>query len=217
MRATEHPRKTKEAFIDGYLVLFLRLMRLARPRLVWAVGRPAVSRAFGLAAGLAIGTGLDAVLGNLRRGHPVAMFGKAASFAERRLWADNELSGVLFVVTCVGPVTALGWALDRLSRRSLGCYVAVTAVTTWAVLGSASLGAEGLALARSLEAGDLADRAAASCPPCAGATPRTRWTPLSCAGPSSSRWRRTPTRTPPSLRCCGVPCAGCPVCSATVP
>jgi adenosylcobinamide-phosphate synthase len=86
----------------------------------------------------------------------VAMFGRAASLAESRLWADTRLRGVMFTVTCVAPVTALGWALDRLSRRGLGCRVAVTAAATWAVLGGRSLGEEGLALARSLEAEDLA-------------------------------------------------------------
>ncbi|HEX6470761.1 MAG TPA: cobalamin biosynthesis protein [Streptosporangiaceae bacterium] len=113
-------------------------------------------RRLGLALGLSLGIGLDALVGDPRRAHPVAMFGRAASLAESRLWADTRPRGVLFAVTCVAPVALLGWALDRLSRRDLACHVAVTAVATWAVLGGRSLGEEGLALARSLEAGDLA-------------------------------------------------------------
>lgn len=117
--------------------------------------RPAVSRKLGLALGLSLGTGLDALVGDPSRAHPVAMFGRAASVAESRLWADSRLRGVLFAVTCVAPITGLGWTLDRLSRYGAGAHVAVTAVAAWAVLGGASLGTEALELARSLEAGDL--------------------------------------------------------------
>jgi len=103
-----------------------------------------------------LGTALDALAGDPRRAHPVAMFGRAASVAESRLWADSRLRGAAFAVACVAPVTGLGWALDRLSRRSAGAHAAVTAVAAWAVLGGASLSGEALELARSLRAGDLA-------------------------------------------------------------
>ncbi|MBC6458255.1 cobalamin biosynthesis protein [Actinomadura sp. HBU206391] len=126
------------------------------------------------AAGLLAGVVLDAVLGDPRRGHPVAAFGRVAGRLERRLHADAKPPGVLYAGLCVGGAAALGLAADRLTsggtrwpgdgrgvpppRRSFVTALARTAVTgvaTWAVLGGASLGREGMLMARSLEAGDL--------------------------------------------------------------
>ncbi|MFB7826069.1 cobalamin biosynthesis protein, partial [Streptomyces hydrogenans] len=47
--------------------------------------------AYGAAAGLAV----DLVLGDPRRGHPVAAFGRAAAAVERRLWRDHRGRGAL--------------------------------------------------------------------------------------------------------------------------
>ena len=122
-------------------------------------------RGSGLASGLLAGTALDALLADPRAAHPVAIFGAFAARAERRLWADTRARGALFAAACIGPVAAAGWALQGLARgpvRSVG----VTAMTTWTVLGAASLGREALAIARTLEAGDLAaarDRLPALC------------------------------------------------------
>ena len=45
-----------------------------------------------LAAGLAAGVALDALLGDPRRGHPVAAFGRAAAALEARDYADSRLA-----------------------------------------------------------------------------------------------------------------------------
>lgn len=111
-------------------------------------------RGSGLASGLLAGTALDAILSDPRAAHPVAVFGSLAARAERRLWADSRARGALFAATCVGPAAAGGWALQRLARAPVPA-IGATAVTTWTVLGAASLGREALAVARALEAGDL--------------------------------------------------------------
>jgi adenosylcobinamide-phosphate synthase len=112
-------------------------------------------RRSGLAPGLLVGTALDAVLADPRAAHPVAIFGALAARAERRLWADTRARGILFAAACVGPVAAAGCALQGLNRGPVR-GVGVTAVTTWTVLGAASLGREALTIARALEVGDLA-------------------------------------------------------------
>src|ERR1043166_514029 len=71
-----------------YLMVLARQQRGGTGR--WAC-RTAGSRGPGLALGLWLGTGLDALAGDPRRAHPVAMFGRAASVAESRLWADSRL------------------------------------------------------------------------------------------------------------------------------
>ncbi len=110
-----------------------------------------------LAVGLVLGTALDTVLPDPRRGHPVAGFGAVAGAVERRLWADDRARGVAYVLACVGPPVALT-ALTALSgligRR--GRFAAVV-VTTWAVLGSRSLRTEARALGALLREDELAE------------------------------------------------------------
>jgi adenosylcobinamide-phosphate synthase len=124
------------------------------------------------AAGLLLGVALDAVVGDPRRGHPVAAFGRAATALERRLYADSKVHGVLHTGICVTAAAGLGFAANRLTRggteggrpvdASTGwprssplARTAVTAAATWAVLGGSSLGREGRLMARALEDGDL--------------------------------------------------------------
>jgi adenosylcobinamide-phosphate synthase len=113
-----------------------------------------MTRRYGLAAGLLLGSVLDALLADPRRGHPVAAFGAAAARAEHRLWAASRSRGVLFAAACAAPVAAAGWALQRAARRPLPAAALATAAT-WAVLGGASLAAEATAISRALAAGDL--------------------------------------------------------------
>ena len=102
------------------------------------------------ATGLALGVLADAVLGDPRRGHPVAGFGRCAGVVERALWRDSRAAGAGYTALCVGvPVAAAA-----LARRNLG-ETTLTAVTTWAVLGGTSLGREAHLMARHLGAGDL--------------------------------------------------------------
>jgi adenosylcobinamide-phosphate synthase len=108
-----------------------------------------------LALGLLLGSALDALAGDPRRAHPVAVFGAAASRLENRVWADSRARGVVFTVACAGPVTVAGLAAQRLARRHPAARAAVAAMATWTVLGGASLAAEASGMARAIEAGDL--------------------------------------------------------------
>ncbi|MGI5164436.1 cobalamin biosynthesis protein [Spirillospora sp. CA-253888] len=108
----------------------------------------------GRAIGLLLGVALDAVFADPRRGHPVAAFGRAAKALERRVYADSRGRGVVFTAVLVSGAGALGWAAERCARGPVA-KAGVTALATWAVLGGTSLGREGRAMARFLEAGDL--------------------------------------------------------------
>ena len=116
-------------------------------------------RGSGLAPGLLLGSALDALLADPRRGHPVAAFGAAAARAESRLWAASRARGALFTVACAGPVAAAGWGLQRLAGRGpapAATRTAAAALAAWTVLGGASLAAEASGMSRALAGGDLA-------------------------------------------------------------
>jgi len=70
-----------------------------------------------LAGGLAAGVIADALVGDPRRGHPVALFGHAATLIERSVYADTKARGAVFAACCealaIGPVLAAA----RISRR----------------------------------------------------------------------------------------------------
>ncbi|MBT2208688.1 cobalamin biosynthesis protein [Actinomadura sp. NEAU-AAG7] len=104
--------------------------------------------------GLLLGAGLDHLLGDPRRGHPVAGFGRAASWVERRVYKDSRARGVVFVGIVVGGALGVGVVLDRVGKGAVSRAV-VTGVVTWSVLGGTSLGREGLFMASALERGDL--------------------------------------------------------------
>ncbi len=114
--------------------------------------RPGSARAAGLLAGGL----LDLMLGDPRRGHPVAAFGAAAARAETVLWSDRRAPGAALVLACVAPVAGAGLATQRLARGRPAVTLAATALASWTVLGGASLSGAALALSRALDAGDLA-------------------------------------------------------------
>ncbi|MFF5359140.1 cobalamin biosynthesis protein [Streptomyces scabiei] len=107
--------------------------------------------AYGAAAGL-LG---DLLLGDPRRGHPVAGFGRAAGAVERVLWRDHRGWGALHTAVCAGGAVALGAVASAAVRPSRAASVALTAAATWAVVGGTSLGREARAIGRSLDAGDV--------------------------------------------------------------
>lgn len=106
------------------------------------------------AAGLALGFALDRLLGDPRRGHPVAGFGSLASSLERATWSDRRSAGMVHVAVLVGGAAALGLAAEQV-RRPLA-HTAIVGVATWAVLGGRSLDREAAAVEQLLVAGDLA-------------------------------------------------------------
>ncbi|QHC02410.1 cobalamin biosynthesis protein [Epidermidibacterium keratini] len=107
------------------------------------------------AAGLLAGYAADQVLGDPRRGHPVAVFGSFASSVQQRMYADDRARGAAFTATLVGAAAGLGLAADRVTARQPLARWVVTAVATWAVLGGRSLTREADILHAQLADGDL--------------------------------------------------------------
>lgn len=108
--------------------------------------------AYGATAGL-IG---DLLLGDPRRGHPVAAFGKAAAGVERRLWRDHRGWGALHALVCAGGAAGAAALAARTVRHRPSAAVALTAAATWSVIGGTSLGREARAIGGALAAGDIA-------------------------------------------------------------
>ncbi|MFF8732101.1 cobalamin biosynthesis protein [Streptomyces sp. NPDC015171] len=107
--------------------------------------------AYGAAAGV-LG---DLLLGDPRRGHPVAAFGRTAAAVERALWRDHRGWGALHTAVCAGGAVALGALAARAVRPSPTASVALTAAATWAVVGGTSLAREARTVGQALAAGDI--------------------------------------------------------------
>ncbi|WP_163509197.1 cobalamin biosynthesis protein [Fodinicola acaciae] len=101
----------------------------------------------GVPLALLAGTLLDGVLGDPRRGHPVAVFGRVAASLENRMWADSRPRGAAYAATLVGGAALVGVA----GQRSW----TITAAATWTVLGGTSLVREGRHMRTLLAGGDL--------------------------------------------------------------
>jgi adenosylcobinamide-phosphate synthase len=110
----------------------------------------------------AVGIGLDAVLGDPRRGHPVAAFGTVASRAERLGYKDSRAAGAVYATGLTGAAVGLGALLGR--RRW------TVAVATWAVVGGTTLRREARVMHGLLDRGDL-DGARARLPHLCGRDP----------------------------------------------
>lgn len=111
------------------------------------------------------GFGADLLVGDPRRGHPVAGFGQLALAAERRCYAPSRWRGALFCGVLVGGAAACG----ELIARRLGRARALTLVG-WAALGGRSLVRVAAAIEARLRAGDL-DGARAALPALVGRDP----------------------------------------------
>ena len=109
-----------------------------------------------LAAGLAAGVALDALIGDPRRGHPVAAFGRAATALEARDYADSRRRGAAHAAACVLAVAAPAAVLDRRTRGRPAWRAAAAALAGWAVIGSRSLHHEAERTRLSLRHNDLA-------------------------------------------------------------
>ncbi|MEV4330699.1 cobalamin biosynthesis protein [Streptomyces sp. NPDC049597] len=106
---------------------------------------------YGATAGLVV----DRLVGDPRRGHPVAAFGRAAGAVERLLWRDHRGRGALHTALCAGGAVAAGALASRAVRRSPAASVALTAAATWAVVGGTTLGREARLVGDALAAGDV--------------------------------------------------------------
>jgi adenosylcobinamide-phosphate synthase len=106
-------------------------------------------------AGLLLGYLADLALGDPRRGHPVAGFGRAAMLVETRLYRYRRSVGILHVGLLVGATTGAGIVADRLLCERPVLRTLATAAATWAVLGGRSLQAEARTVAGQLDRRDL--------------------------------------------------------------
>lgn len=114
-----------------------------------------LSRNWPSAAGLALGYLADRVFGDPRRGHPVAVFGAAAGWLERRCYADRHGTGLMLAAALVGAVASFGAALERMTANRPTAKILTTAVATWTVLGGRSLAREAATIAQQLSGGEL--------------------------------------------------------------
>lgn len=107
-------------------------------------------------AGVLVGYLADRALGDPRRGHPVAVFGRAAAAWENLTYRESRSAGAVHVGVLIGSLGLLGAAAQRAAGRGgRPCSIAMTAAATWACLGGTSLARTGLAMSELLERGDI--------------------------------------------------------------
>lgn len=111
--------------------------------------------AMATAAGLVAGYALDSVLGDPRRGHPVAGFGRTAGALEQWIHRPDRVAGAAFTALAVGAPVLLGIAGTLATRRRPLARAALVAAGTWTVLGGRTLRHESRVMARALDSGDL--------------------------------------------------------------
>ncbi len=107
-------------------------------------------------AGVVIGYLADRTLGDPRRGHPVALFGRTAAALENVTYRDSRIAGAVHVGALIGAVGLLGLAVQQAAgQRGRVWSIAVTAAATWVSLGGTSLARTGLDMSKRLERGDV--------------------------------------------------------------
>lgn len=89
--------------------------------------------------GLTLGYVIDAQFADPKNYHPVAGFGTIARHLEKRIWANNKFSGMQFSAALVSGSALVGGLLGSFGKRSATTDIFITALSTWAVLGSQSL------------------------------------------------------------------------------
>jgi len=99
---------------------------------------------------LLAGYGADLALGDPRRLHPVAGFGRLAGTAERMAYAPSRRRGAL---VCGALVAVTATAAELVARRT--SRAGAVAAVTWAALGGRSLRHEARAVGGLIGAGDL--------------------------------------------------------------
>lgn len=102
-----------------------------------------------------LGYALDTLIGDPRRGHPVAGFGTLATALERRLYRPRRSTGAGYTAIAVGVPVLLGGAAAIATRHRPLARMALVAAGTWAVLGGRTLRREAAVMSRALGTGDL--------------------------------------------------------------
>ncbi|HEY7813277.1 MAG TPA: cobalamin biosynthesis protein, partial [Nakamurella sp.] len=105
--------------------------------------------------GLLLGYGANLLLGDPRRWHPVAGFGRLAAALERRSYRDSRAAGARHTAALVAAAVGVGVLAERATRRSPTARTALTAAATWAVLGGRTMCREAAAVSAHLESDDL--------------------------------------------------------------
>lgn len=108
-----------------------------------------------MAAGMAVGLGIDAVLADPRRGHPVAGFGQVAGRLEQAMHRDSRVVGAAYAAGLAASAAALGVVGARAAGGRPRRTAAVAALATWAVVGGTSLRREAGHMSRLLGADDV--------------------------------------------------------------
>jgi adenosylcobinamide-phosphate synthase len=110
-----------------------------------------------VAVGLTLGVLADELLGDPRRGHPVAGFGTAAAALERKLYRDSHTAGGQYTLACVLPVLAAAALIERRTARHPAARTIPVAAATWTVIGGRSLRRIGTELAAALTNDDITE------------------------------------------------------------
>jgi adenosylcobinamide-phosphate synthase len=95
---------------------------------------------------------LDAVLGEPRRWHPLAAFGRLAERLERRLNDGSRSRGALALLALAAPATLVAFLPGRLPADAA---LLVNAAVLYLLIGARSLADHGRAVAEPLAAGEL--------------------------------------------------------------
>ncbi|GAB3814171.1 cobalamin biosynthesis protein [Micromonospora zhanjiangensis] len=130
-------------------------MRAGIRRAPGPVGSRVPAGATATAVGLLAGYALDALLGDPRRFHPVAGFGRAAGALERRLYRDRRSAGMAHAALAVGLPVLAGAAAQAVTRHRPLARTALVAAATWTVLGGRTLRREAGTMATALRRGDV--------------------------------------------------------------
>jgi adenosylcobinamide-phosphate synthase len=117
-------------------------------------------------AALLGGYAADLALGDPRRWHPVAGFGRVALAAERAVYAPSRVRGALYAAGLIALAALAGDLLARAARR-IGLGGTGLLAITWAALGGRTLAREAERVADHVERGNL-DAARAALPALVG-------------------------------------------------
>ncbi|WP_163896194.1 cobalamin biosynthesis protein [Mycolicibacterium hippocampi] len=107
------------------------------------------------AAGVVAGVAADAVFGDPRRAHPVALFGSGAAALERHSYSDSRAAGVVHSAGLLAAVAALGALAERAGGRGALREAACVAAATFVALGGTTLCRTGDQMAGLLQADDI--------------------------------------------------------------
>lgn len=98
---------------------------------------------------------VDRVVGDPRKGHPVALFGTASARLEEHTYRDSRCAGAVHALCCVTPVVVLGLGAERIGKGRPVVHLLSTAAVTWACVGARTLAVEGRIMADALDRGAL--------------------------------------------------------------